>query len=197
MIKRLTTLSLLSAVALAACADDPSPVAPEAPVAEGRFDNNAKVAGPTIADIAVAAATADENPQFTILVAALQAADLVDVFSGKGQFTVFAPTDEAFAAAFADLGIDANALLNDPEMLGEILKYHVAPGRRLSGSILGAKQIRTLQGGFLSPVVTDMGAFIRDGSEATRDAELLAAAGLIDLEASNGVIHVIDYVLIP
>ena len=71
MFKRLTLLSMVSMFAVAACADDPSPMAPEAPLAEGRFDNNAKVTGPTIADIAVAAATADENPQFTILVAGL------------------------------------------------------------------------------------------------------------------------------
>ncbi|UCC23882.1 MAG: fasciclin domain-containing protein [Gemmatimonadales bacterium] len=193
MFKHLTLLSLAAAVALTGCAEDSSPTALDAPVAEGRFDNNAKVASPTIAEIAVAAASNPDGAEFTILVQALAAADLVDVFSGKGQFTVFAPTDQAFLDALAALNLEASDLLGNKELLTEILTYHVAPGRRASGSVLRARQIRTLQGGFLFPGMSDSGPVIVDGSDATPDAGIVAA----DIEASNGVIHVIDFVLLP
>lgn len=136
----------------------------------------------TIADIA----GGDEN--FSILVLALDQAGLVETFASDGQYTVFAPTNAAFAALIAELdGVDsADDLLGLPN-LKSILLYHVAPGRRFARTVTKQKRITTLNGGFLEvngTVLTDANG---------RTSNIIAT----DIPASNGVIHVIDTVVLP
>jgi uncharacterized surface protein with fasciclin (FAS1) repeats len=179
------------ALGVAACDDPAAPEATEPDLASETLQSRSG-RGQTIADIAVAASQADE-PEFTILVQALQAADLVGVLDGRRQFTVFAPTDAAFVRLLDLLGVSAEQLLADTELLTSVLLYHVAPGNRDSGDVFDSDQIRTLNRGFVFPTLVDDVPFIVDGSPATEDAQVLVA----DLEASNGVIHVIDEVLVP
>jgi transforming growth factor-beta-induced protein len=171
-------LMSLTLVAAACGSDDnDTPVATEAPVATAAAEEPG-----TIVDVAVA------NGSFTTLVAAVQAADLVETLSGEGPFTVFAPTDEAFAAALTALGLTAEELLADTELLTSVLTYHVVPGAVMAETVL------TLDG---QSVATVNGAEVTigvDGDAVTvNDANVVA----VDVAASNGVIHVIDAVLLP
>jgi uncharacterized surface protein with fasciclin (FAS1) repeats len=129
-----------------------------------------------IVDIAVNAG------QFETLIAALQAAELDGALKGEGPFTVFAPTDDAFAKL--PPGTVEN-LLQDKEKLTQILTYHVVPGKVMAADVGGLDSAKTLQGQSLSI----------DTSDGVR----IGGAGLLtaDVVASNGVIHVIDTVLIP
>jgi uncharacterized surface protein with fasciclin (FAS1) repeats len=126
--------------------------------------------------------TAVAAGSFNTLVAAVKAAGLVDVLSGEGPFTVFAPTDEAFAK-LPDGTVEA--LLQDTEKLTAILTYHVVAGKVMSSDVAGLTSATTVQGGDLS-IDTSYGVKIND-------AKVVKA----DVEASNGVIHVIDTVLLP
>ncbi len=127
--------------------------------------------------------TAVADGRFTTLVAAVQAAGLAETLSGEGPFTVFAPTDDAFAKLPAGT---VEALLADPEALTNILLYHVADGREMAADVLGMEKVATLQGKSIM-VKQDMGNVYLD------DAQVL----ITDILTSNGVIHVIDTVLIP
>ena len=134
---------------------------------------------PTIVDIAVG------NDNFDTLVAAVLAADpaVLNTLSAKGQRTVFAPTDAAFAA----LGLNEDNVADlGREALTSILLYHVAPGARDAADVVSSSRIRTLNGGFLRVSVTGAGAFVND-------SQIIAT----DIKASNGIIHVIDAVLLP
>lgn len=131
---------------------------------------------PTIVDIAV------EDGRFTTLVAALEAADLVGTLSGEGPFTVFAPTDEAFAALPAGT---VEALLADTEALTEILTYHVVAGSVMASDVAELSNATTLQG---QPVVVGTA----DGVSINQ-----ATVTQADVVGSNGVIHVVDAVLLP
>jgi len=135
----------------------------------------------TIVDIAVA------DGRFTTLVAAVEAAGLVDALSGEGPLTVFAPTDDAFAAAFEALGIEAADLLADTDTLTSILLYHVVEGQVMAEDVVGLDAAPTLNGAEISISVTDDGVFLND------DIQVI----ITDIVASNGVIHVIDGVLLP
>lgn len=131
------------------------------------------------------AQVAAQNGNFKTLVAALQAAGLVETLQGAGPFTVFAPTDAAFAKLPAGT---VEALLADREALTAILTYHVVPGRVMAGDIVrtnGAKPA-TVNGAALDVVVRNGGVFV-NGARVTG----------ADVAASNGVIHVIDTVLLP
>jgi uncharacterized surface protein with fasciclin (FAS1) repeats len=132
-----------------------------------------------IVDTAIAAG------QFGTLVAAVQAAGLVDVLKGDGPFTVFAPTDEAFAALPA--GTVENLLKpENKDQLVAILTYHVVPGKIMSADIAGkTAEVTTVQGSDIS--VNAMNGVMVD------NATVVAA----DIEADNGVIHVIDQVVMP
>ncbi len=121
-----------------------------------------------IVDTAVAAGS------FQTLVKAVQAADLVDTLKGNGPFTVLAPTDEAFAKLPPGT---LEALLADKEQLTKVLTYHVVPGKMMSGDLARASSLDTVE-----------------GSKVPVDSILVSQA---DIVASNGVIHVIDEVLIP
>jgi uncharacterized surface protein with fasciclin (FAS1) repeats len=121
---------------------------------------------------------------FTVLAAALEATGLdVVLDSNDDQYTVFAPTDAAFEALLAKLGISAEDLLADPD-LSDILLYHVTEGRRYSQSVVRAPRIEMLNGDDVDVDGTDL-----NGGQATIVAT--------DFEASNGVVHVIDGVLLP
>ena len=126
--------------------------------------------------------TAVAAGSFNTLVTAVKAAGLVDVLSGEGPFTVFAPTDEAFAKLPAGT---VEALLADKEKLTAILTYHVVAGKVTSSDVAGLTSATTVQGSDLT-IDTSYGVKIND-------AKVVKA----DIEASNGVIHVIDTVLIP
>ncbi|MCC6230417.1 MAG: fasciclin domain-containing protein [Phycisphaerales bacterium] len=128
--------------------------------------------------------TAVKAGKFNTLAAALKAAGLVETLKGAGPFTVFAPTDEAFAklpkGAFDDL-----LKAENKEKLVSLLKYHVVSGRVFSGDAIAAKHAKTLQGGEVK--ITSEGGVKIDNATVTS----------ADLDASNGVIHVIDTVIMP
>ena len=118
---------------------------------------------------------------FKTLAAALQAAGLVDTLKGKGPFTVFAPTDDAFAKVPK---ADLDALLKDKAKLTAVLTYHVVPGRVMAKDIKPGK-VKTVQGNELTLATT---------GGVTVDAARVSTA---DIAADNGVIHVVDTVLMP
>ena len=129
-----------------------------------------------IVDVAVGAGN------FTTLVAAVQAAGLVDTLKGEGPFTVFAPTDEAFAALPEGT---VEALLADIPALTAILTYHVVPGKVMSTDLSEGLTATTVNGADVTITLAD-GAKINGATISTAD-----------IEASNGVIHVIDAVILP
>lgn len=128
--------------------------------------------------------TAAANGSFKTLVAAVQAAGLVDTLKGAGPFTVFAPTDEAFAALPAGTVEDLLKPENK-EKLVEILTYHVVAGKVMSTDLKDGMKAATVEG---AEVTIDL-----DGGPMVNDAKVVTA----DVAADNGVIHVIDKVLIP
>jgi uncharacterized surface protein with fasciclin (FAS1) repeats len=136
-----------------------------------------KMEAKDVVDTAVAAGS------FKTLATALTAAGLVDALKGEGPFTVFAPTDEAFAALPAGT---VEGLLKDPKALGEILKYHVVAGKVLAADAAKLTAAETLQG---APIAIS----VKDGKVMINDAEVISA----DVMAKNGVIHVINKVILP
>ncbi len=129
--------------------------------------------------------TAIDAKGFTTLVAALKAAGLVDALRGAGPFTVFAPTDDAFAALPAGA---LDGLLKNAPALKSVLTYHVVPGRVLSTDLKeGTVKVKTLQGSEITVVKG------KDGSVTVNGAKVTAA----DVIAGNGLIHVIDGVITP
>lgn len=130
----------------------------------------------TIVDVAVGAGS------FTTLVAALQAADLVDTLNSDGPFTVFAPTDAAFAA-LPDGALEG--LLADPVALANVLTLHVVPGRASAADVVKLTNVATVQGAMLAVDTSD--------GVSVGGAHVVQA----DVPASNGVIHVIDRVILP
>ena len=129
--------------------------------------------------------TAMSAGKFNTLVAAVEAAGLVDTLKGEGPFTVFAPTDEAFAA-LPEGTVESLLLPENKEKLVSILTYHVIPGKVMSSEIAGKRfNVATVEGSEASIDATD-GVTI-DG----------ASVVMADVEASNGVIHVIDAVIMP
>ena len=132
-----------------------------------------------IVDTAIAAG------QFNTLVAAVQAADLVDVLKSDGPFTVFAPTDEAFAALPAGT-VESLLLPENKDKLVAVLTYHVVPGKIMSTDIAGKKvDVESLEGSMIS--VNAMNGVMVDNAHVV----------VADIETDNGVIHVIDAVILP
>ncbi len=134
--------------------------------------------GADIVDTAVAGG-------FKTLVAAVKAADLVDTLKGPGPFTVFAPTDEAFAKLPAGT-LESLLKPENKAKLQSILTYHVVPGRVMSQDAAKLSSAKTVEGRPLAIKATDGGLMVND-----------AHVTKADIEASNGVIHVIDTVLLP
>ncbi|MEM6759260.1 MAG: fasciclin domain-containing protein [Pseudomonadota bacterium] len=141
-------------------------------------------AGDDIIDVA------SGNPDFSTLVAAVSAAGLVDTLKGPGPFTVFAPTNAAFAALPAGT-VDTLLLPENRDQLVSILTHHVVPGQITAGDVLGTRQtVTTVQGGTLdvNGLVGKFGSGVR-----VNNANVIQP----DVFASNGVIHAIDAVLLP
>jgi uncharacterized surface protein with fasciclin (FAS1) repeats len=120
--------------------------------------------------------------QFTTLVTAVTAAGLAETLKDEGPFTVFAPNDEAFAKVPK---ADLDALLADKDKLTAVLTYHVVPGKLMAADLAGKTSLKTVQGGELT-LDTSNGVSV-DG----------ATVSTADIETSNGVIHVIDSVVMP
>ena len=121
---------------------------------------------------------------FETLVAAVQAAELVDTLKGEGPFTVFAPTDEAFAA-LPEGTVETLLKPENKDQLVAVLTYHVVPGKVMSGDLSDDMTAATVQGG---DITIDL-----DNGVMVNDANVVQA----DIETSNGVIHVIDKVILP
>jgi transforming growth factor-beta-induced protein len=130
-----------------------------------------------IVDIAV------QDGRFTTLVAAVTAAGLVDTLKGEGPFTVFAPTDDAFAKLPAGT---VEGLLNDIPALTDILLYHVVSGKVMAADVVALSSASTVLG-------KDVAIKVEGDTVMINDAQVI----ITDIEASNGVIHVIDAVLLP
>jgi uncharacterized surface protein with fasciclin (FAS1) repeats len=133
----------------------------------------------TVVDIAVG------SPDHTTLVAAVAAAGLVEVLSGDGPFTVFAPTNAAFGA-LPDGTVESLLLEENKGQLTTVLTYHVVAGNVLSGDLSDGQKVTTLQG-------QELTVSIKEGKVMINNATVVAA----DLSGSNGVVHVIDAVLLP
>ncbi len=168
-----------STLLVAACGDDEAdaPATTAAPATTEAPETTAPAAAGDI--VAVAAA----NPDFSTLVAAVQAAGLVETLQSEGPFTVFAPTNEAFAALPAGL-VDALLLPENVEALQAVLTYHVVPGKVLAADVKDG-EVATAQGENIT--LSTMGGV------KVNDANVIAT----DVMASNGVIHVIDAVIVP
>lgn len=181
--KHLSVLSLLVvfALLLAACAPATPAVMPvtgnETPTPKPESTAVPTEAPQTIVDIAAA------DGRFTTLVAAVQAADLATTLSGEGPFTVFAPTDDAFAKLPAGT---VEALLADVDTLTSILLYHV-----VSGTVMAADVVELTSADTVNGLPVDIK--VMDGKVFINEAEVI----ITDIEASNGVIHVIDTVILP
>jgi uncharacterized surface protein with fasciclin (FAS1) repeats len=140
-----------------------------------------------VVQTAIALSTAAQ-PEFSILVEAVVAADLVTTLSGTGPFTVFAPTNAAFAALLTELGITKAALLADKALLTKVLTYHVVPNLVLKAQVPVGSAITTAQG---ESFTVNTALAITD--QRARSAKITGT----DVLASNGVIHVIDKVILP
>ncbi|MDO8860503.1 fasciclin domain-containing protein [Haliea sp. E1-2-M8] len=141
--------------------------------------NEGEMKKPNIVEVAAG------NDDFSTLVAAVQAAGLADVLSGKGPFTVFAPTN----AAFAKLPAGTVESLLEPankQKLVDILTYHVVAGKVYAKDVVELTEATTVNGANVSITVTDAGVQIDNATVVTTD-----------IEASNGIIHVIDTVILP
>jgi uncharacterized surface protein with fasciclin (FAS1) repeats len=173
----------VASLALVGCTSDsdtadstPSPAATSAAPME--TEAASPVADETIVGVA------SGNPDFSTLVAAVEAAGLAETLSAPGPYTVFAPTNEAFEALPAGL-VDALLLPENKEVLTQILTYHVVEGEVMSADVEPGK-VPTVEG-------EDLTIKVNDGTVTVNGATVTA----VDVEASNGVIHVIDEVLVP
>lgn len=176
-------LALASGLTLAACSSSTDEAAPEpaaseaAEVADEAMAEEAPASAGTIVDIAAS------TDGFSTLVAAAQAADLVETLSGPGPFTVFAPTDDAFAALPEGL-VDALLLPENKDVLVKILTYHAVPGTVMAADVTDG-EVATVEG--------------QNVTFSTMDGVKINDANIIqtDIVADNGVIHVIDAVIVP
>ena len=145
----------------------------------------ARRAGPSIVDTAVAA-NGDPSSrlyqQLDTLISLVTTYGLAGTLDGDRQFTVFAPTDAAFDALFAQ--VDPSTLTE--AQIRSILKYHVLPGRKDSGAVVASDTLKTLNGQRLDVTVNANGVFVNQ-----------AEVTVVDIRTSNGIIHVIDAVLVP
>ena len=171
--KRTILLSLTAvALAVSACstaAPTPAPATPAPSMA---------------AEMGDIVETATEAGTFTTLLTAATAAGLVETLQGEGPYTVFAPTDEAFAALPEGT---LEGLLADPEALKQILLYHVVNGKVTSDQVVGLTSADSVAGPAIAIAVKDGTVYLNDSAKVVTT----------DIETSNGVIHVIDSVILP
>lgn len=174
----ITSLLAGSVLLLAACQPIQPPASAPAEPTPTPAQSAAAAAPADIVDTAVAAGS------FNTLVAAVEAAGLVETLKGEGPFTVFAPTDDAFAALPAGT---VDELLKDPTgQLSQILLYHVVPGKVMAADVTDGLEAATAQG-------ANVTFSVKDGVVMINDVKIVTT----DIEASNGVIHVIDAVILP
>lgn len=169
----------VSALALAACAPAPTSTEPTSPTT-GSNAVEPMAETDSMQSIAEVVAT---NPEFSTLLQAVTAADLVEVFAEAGPFTVFAPTNAAFAKLPA---ATLEAVLADKEQLTSILQYHVVSGEVPAAAVASLSSAQTLQG-------SDVAISVEGETVMVNNATVTQT----DINASNGIIHVIDTVLIP
>ena len=176
----LLALSLLGA----ACGDDGKATTAASPATSAAKPADTMAATPTkdIVDTAVAAGS------FTVLVEAVKAAGLVDTLKGPGPFTEFAPTDQAFADALKALNLTKDQLLADKAGLSKILTYHVVASKALAADVvkLNGQEVATVNGAKVKVTVAGSSVKVNDANVTTTD-----------IVTTNGVIHVIDKVLLP
>ncbi len=170
----LLSVLLVAIIALAACAPQPTPAPTPEPTA---------IPEPVLSDIVD---TAVADGRFTTLAAALGAADLVETLKGEGPFTVFAPTDDAFAK-LPEGTVESLLLPENLEQLKSILLYHVVSGKVLASDVVTLTSAETVLGEAITIKIEDGKVYLNDTIEVI----------ITDIEASNGVIHVIDAVLLP
>jgi uncharacterized surface protein with fasciclin (FAS1) repeats len=185
-ILKLPALGILVLIA-AACADDVTPFAPEA--SQDRITAEDAESAFSLANMTIAERViyeSENNEEFETLLDVVLAADpaVLETLSGKGQHTVFAPTDEAFDALISTGALDGLSEEELSELFTEVLLYHVTKGRMDSFDVLASDQIRMLNGEFTR---------INGAEETINDVMIIAT----DIEAKNGIIHVIDAVLLP
>ena len=187
-----STVALAVLLVTAACGEDTSEevvetttattTAPQAPTPEEATSEEESVVPGTIVEVAVGSGA------FPTLVAAVEAAGLVDVLNSDGPFTVFAPTEEAFAALLENLGMTAGDLLADTELLTAVLTYHVlvveAPAELVA--TLDGQNVTTVNGADLTITIEGDTVRVNEATVVTTD-----------IQARNGIIHVIDTVLLP
>ncbi|WP_226637662.1 fasciclin domain-containing protein [Brevundimonas poindexterae] len=188
--RTLTAVSAVALLGLAACNSEPA--TPETDAMEpAATDMTTPAADGTIVTVA------QGNSDFSTLVSAVQAADLVETLNGPGPFTVFAPTN----AAFDKIPAETRTSLMEPaqkEALSGILTYHVVPGRVDAAALTqqieqggGSATLTTVQGGTLTATVVDGTVTLTDAAGNT------SKVVMTDVAASNGVIHAIDTVVMP
>ena len=170
-------IAIVSMMAIAACSDEEETVIQETSSSMSETSSEMSIAVPSVVDIAV------DDGRFTTLVAALGAAELVETLSGPGPFTVFAPTDDAFNALPEGT---VEGLLEDIPALTDVLTYHVVSGSVLAETVIGLESATTLQGADVK--ISVMGADVM-----LNDSKVI----ITDIVGSNGVVHVIDAVLMP
>jgi uncharacterized surface protein with fasciclin (FAS1) repeats len=187
---RLTFLSvaLAGALVFAACGndddDEPAQTVEPTPATE-QAEETMAAPEQARADIVETAQAAGD---FTTLTAAVEAAGLTEILRGDGPFTVFAPTDAAFEEALSALGMTAEQLLADEELLTAILTYHVVEGEVPAADVVGldGQSVPTVNGAQVAIAIEGETVMVNDATVVTPD-----------VFASNGVIHVIDSVLLP
>lgn len=140
--------------------------------------------GSTIVELAQA------TPDLSTLVSAVVEAELVETLSSEGPFTVFAPTNDAFGELLASLNVSAEDLLARDDLAG-ILTYHVVSGEVFAADLSDGQTVTTVQGGTLTVSVSDVGVTLTDANGG------VSTVVTADVDASNGVVHVIDAVLLP
>ncbi|MFP5461259.1 MAG: fasciclin domain-containing protein [Gammaproteobacteria bacterium] len=134
---------------------------------------------------------AQNDARFSILAEAVVAAGLADTLSNDGPFTVFAPTNDAFAALLGELGVTKDQLLADKALLTQVLTYHVLRGAVTRDAVPAGKALATVQGDIFKIDASGSDLVITDGRNRT--SKIIVT----DLEASNGVVHAIDRVILP
>jgi uncharacterized surface protein with fasciclin (FAS1) repeats len=157
--------------------------APPCKLSQTQHVQTVAVAAPAAAPAKDIVDTAVGAGSFKTLVTAVQAAGLVDTLKGKGPFTVFAPTDEAFAKLPKET---LEALLKDKAKLTAILTYHVVPGKVMAADVVKVTSAKTVNG-------KEVKVTVKDGTVSIDNAKVIKT----DIETANGVIHVIDTVILP
>jgi uncharacterized surface protein with fasciclin (FAS1) repeats len=183
-VKRLATLAAVGVLSLGAAAcgeDEEAPAAASTPAATATPAATETPAAGEQDIVALASAT----PDLSTLVSAVQAAELVETLQGEGPFTVFAPTNEAFEAV-GQSTLDELLAPEGKEQRTDILTYHVVPGELMAADLEDGQELETVQGATLR--VSVEGDTVKVG-----DATVASA----DVDAANGVVHVIDTVLMP